>query len=410
MSKDASLHPQRYTAVAIALHWLVALALGAMIALGKNMHDADHRPIEWMFQLHKSIGITILVLMIARLIWRLMNPPPSLPKDMKPLEKRTSHWVHIGLYVLVFGLPLSGWIMVSVSPFSIATVLYGAIGWSHIGGLPELALETRQSVYPKVEEVHAIMSWMLIALFALHVTGAIKHEISDEEGVLKRMIPSLFGKTSPPRAPARGALVAFGSAVAFFGVIAVGPVIAQSLGGASSVTQDQAEGNWLIDYDASEIRFSGTHSGKEFTGVFEDWSATIKFDADALDTASAKVTVATGSAQTGDTIYDNTLEAAEWFDVKAFPEATIFLSDFRRSENAADTTLVTTAALTIKEVTVAVPFTFNLVEADGVWTMTGATDLSRQALDLGQESDSTADWVSADISVSVTVQASPIAP
>jgi cytochrome b561 len=410
MPQETSLHPARYTAVAIALHWLVALALGAMIALGKNMHDADHRPIEWMFQLHKSIGITILVLMLARLIWRLMNPPPPLPTDMKPLEKRASHWVHIGLYVLVLALPLSGWIMVSVSPFSIATVLYGTIGWPHIAGLPELALETRQSFYPRVEEVHELMSWLLIALFVLHVAGAIKHELSDEEGVLKRMIPRFFGKTSPPRAPARGALLAFGSAFAFFGIIAGGPVIAQSLGGPASVTQDQADGNWLIDYDASEIRFSGTHSGAEFSGVFEDWSAVINFDTGALDTASANVTVATSSAQTGDTIYDNTLEAAEWFDVRAFPEATVLLSDFRRSEDAVDGTLVATAALTIKELTVEVPFTFDLAEADGVWTMTGSTDLSRQALDLGQESDATADWVSADISVSVTVQASPIAP
>jgi len=401
---------ERYTAIAITLHWLVAFGLGSMIALGKNMHDADHRPIEWMFQLHKSVGITILILMIARLVWRLMNPPPPLPADMKPLEKRASHWVHIGLYLLVFALPLSGWIMVSVSPFSIATVLYGTIGWPHIAGLPELALETRQSIYPTVEEVHEIMSWLLIALFALHVIGAIKHELSDDEGVLKRMIPRLFGKTTPPSAPSRGALMAFGSAFAFFGIIAGGPVIAQSLGGETPVTQNQAEGNWLIDYDASEIRFSGTHSGNEFSGVFEDWSATINFDADALDTASVNVSVSTASAQTGDTIYDNTLDAAEWFNIQAFPEAIVELSNFRTSEDGAESGLIADAALTIKEVTTEIPFRFQLIETDGVWTMTGKTELSRAALNLGQESDATADWVSADISVSVTVQASPIAP
>ena len=400
---------ERYTGVAIALHWLVALALGGMIALGKNMHDADHRPIEWMFQLHKSIGITVLVLMIARLIWRLMNRPPALPEDMKPIEKRASHWVHIGLYVVVFALPVSGWIMVSVSPFSIATVLYGTVSWPHIAGLPELALGTREVVYPRIEQVHEIMSWVLIGLFALHLGGAIKHEISDDEGVLKRMIPRLFGKTTPPRAPARGALLAFGSAFAFFGVIAGGPVIAQSLGGDGPVTQDISEGNWLIDYDASEIRFSGTHSGDAFSGVFEDWSATINFDADDLASASVSVSVDTASAQTGDAIYDNTLEAAEWFNIKAFPDATVALSDFRQ-EDEAEGVMVANAALTIKEVTVEVPFTFALTEADGIWTMTGATELSRQTLDLGQESDATADWVSADISVAVTVQASPIAP
>ncbi len=401
---------ERYTAVAMTLHWLVALGLGGMIALGKNMYDAEHKPIEWMFQLHKSVGITILVLMIARVLWRVMNRPPALPESMKPLEKRASHWVHIGLYGLVFALPLSGWIMVSASPFSIATVLYGTVGWPHIFGLPELALETRQALYPKIEQVHEIMSWLLIALFALHVVGAIKHEISDDEGVLKRMIPRLFGKTAPPRAPARGALLAFGSAFAFFGIIAGGPVIAQSLGGNDAGVQAQAEGNWLINYDASEIRFSGTHSGDDFSGVFEDWTASINFDADDLAAASANVSVATGSARTGDTIYDNTLEAAEWFNIAAFPEATVVLSDFVAGDGAADDEMVAQAALTIKEVTVSVPFVFTLVEQDGVWTMTGATELSREALYLGQDSDATADWVSADISVSVTVQASPVTP
>ena len=72
---------QRYSSVAITLHWLIALMLGGMIALGKNMHASDGRPVEWMFQLHKSVGITILVLMIARLIWRVMNKPPALPDN-----------------------------------------------------------------------------------------------------------------------------------------------------------------------------------------------------------------------------------------------------------------------------------------------------------------------------------------
>jgi len=398
---------ERYTSVAIALHWIIALSLGAMIGLGKNMHDADHRPIEWMFQLHKSIGITILALMIARLVWRLMNPPPPLPADMSPLEKRASHWVHVGLYVLIFALPLSGWIMVSISPFAIATVLFGVVGWPHIAGLPELALETRQALYPTIEELHEIMSWALIALFVLHVVGAIKHEISDDEGVLKRMIPRLFGETTPPRAPARGALMAFGSAFAFFGMIAGGPVIAQSFTAEEAAQTEDAEGNWTIDYEASEIRFSGTHSGSEFSGVFEDWSANINFDPTTIENGNASVSVATSSADTGDTQYNNTLNAAEWFNIAAFPTATVELTNFRIAEDAEDEDMIADATLTIKEAIATVPFTFRLTETDGIWTMTGETVLSRETLDLGQDSDAGADWVGADVSVSVTVQASP---
>ena len=180
---------ERYTSVAIALHWIIALMLGLMIALGKNMHDGEGVPVEWMFQLHKSVGITILALMIARILWRLSNKPPALPADMKSLEKTASHSVHIGLYALMFLLPITGWLMVSTSPFAVATVLYGNIPWPHLPVLPELALETRQSLYPTMTNIHELMSWALIVLFALHLGGAIKHELSDEEGVLKRMIP-----------------------------------------------------------------------------------------------------------------------------------------------------------------------------------------------------------------------------
>ena len=408
-SQDSA-RPERYTNVAIALHWIIALCLGIMIALGKNMYDAEHREIEWMFQLHKSVGITILTLMIARLVWRLANRPPPLPATMKPVEKSASHITHMALYALMFGLPLSGWVMVSLSPFSIATVLYGTIGWPHLPGLAELAFETRQSVYPKIANIHEIMSWALIALFALHVIAAVKHEISDDEGVLKRMLPRLFGKTTPPQAPARGAWVAFGSAFAFFGIIAGGPVIAQSLTGPETTPATSDQGNWDINYDASEIRFSGTHSGNAFSGVFEDWSATINFDPDALGEASASVLVTTQSARTGDTLYDNTLEAAEWFNVTAFPQATVSLSNFRLAEDAEDGEMIADATLTIKEAVSTVDFRFHLGEADGVWTMTGETLLARETFELGQESDATGDWVSTDITVSVTVEASPTAP
>ena len=396
---------QRYSSVAITLHWLIALMLGGMIALGKNMHASDGRPVEWMFQLHKSVGITILVLMIARLIWRVMNKPPALPDNMKPLEKRASHWVHIGLYLLCFALPLTGWIMVSVSPFSIATVLYGMVSWPHIIGLAELSLETRQSLYPSIKDLHEFLSWALIALFVLHLVGAIKHEISDEEGVLKRMIPGLFGKTTPPRAPGRGALTAFGSAFAFFGIIAAGPVIAQSAQpGAPTVPEASLEANWAVDASASEIRFSGVHDGNEFTGIFENWSASIYWNEATLDKNSVQVTVETGSALTGNPLYDNTIDAAEWFDTSTFPAATVALSNFETTENG----YIGQAALTLKDTTLTVPLTFTLSIDGDEALMSGTTSLSRDAFNLGQESDSGGDWVSLEIDVSVTVKASRI--
>lgn len=402
MSKNAQ--TERYTTVAITLHWLIALALGGMIALGKTMHTSDGQPIEWMFQLHKSVGITILILMIARLTWRLMNPPPPLPEDMNPLEAKASHGVHMGLYLLCILLPLSGWIMVSASPFSIATVLYGVISWPHLPGLPDLALETRQSLFPKLENVHEFLSWALIALFALHVVGAIKHEISADEGVLKRMIPGLFGQTSPRRAPARGTLAAFGSAALFFGLVAAVPPVVQSLKqGASQPTDTQTQSaNWAIDYSASEIRFAGTKDGNDFSGLFEDWTASIFWLPDQIDAGTVSVTIQTGSAVTGDQLYDDTLTAADWFNISAFPAATVALSNFRQAGDG----YVGDAVITVKNTTVTTPFVFTISYEDDTAAMTGTATLSRAALNLGQDTDASGAWVSPEITVAVRVQAS----
>ncbi|MEL7453305.1 MAG: cytochrome b, partial [Pseudomonadota bacterium] len=253
----------RYTGVAIGLHWAIALAIGAMIALGWNQHDVDGRPIKWMFQLHKSLGITILLLTIVRVVWRLMNPPPPLPDEMPKMEKMGSHLVHVGFYALMIVMPLTGWLLVSVSPFAIATVLYGAIGWPHLPILPGLALETREAIYPIIDFVHAKLAWVMIGLFALHILGALKHEFGDEEGVLKRMVPGLLNEAAPPKQPSRGALTAFGSAGLFFVIIAGSPVVAQGFSSSPAPTAalGAGSGNWLVDYDTSEIRFSGTYSG-----------------------------------------------------------------------------------------------------------------------------------------------------
>ena len=97
----------RYSAVAIALHWAIAFGLLFMIWLGWNMDGKE----SW-FQFHKSVGITILILTVARIVWRLMNPPPTAPTDLKPWENKASHAVHIGFYALMVIMPLTGWLTV----------------------------------------------------------------------------------------------------------------------------------------------------------------------------------------------------------------------------------------------------------------------------------------------------------
>lgn len=396
---------ERYTSVAITLHWLIAIAIVGMILGGWYMSDLpDGAPGQYfLYQMHKSIGITILLLTVARIIWRLMNPPPLLPDDMNALEKTGSHLVHLGFYGLMIAMPLTGWLYSSVSvDLDVPTVLYGAISWPDVPFVAGLKTEAASGA---VNFIHSKLAWVAIGLLALHVAGALKHEFSAEEGVLKRMIPGLFGKADKPQAPGRGAVTAFGSALAVLVIVAgAAPLLGVMTGSGQAVSTDASfEPNWTVDYDASSITFSGTHDGNGFTGTFGNWDAAIQFDPDAPADGEARVTVATGSAEASQKLYTDSLKSPEWFNITAFPNASVEILNIAAT---GDGTYTSTARLSLKELTVDADFAFSLALDGNTARMTGQAVYQRTALDLGQASDPNADWVSEDVTVDVVVVAS----
>lgn len=393
----------RYSAVAIALHWAIAFGILFMIWLGWNMDGKE----SW-FQFHKSVGITILILTVARIIWRVMNPPPPLPADMKPWESKASHAVHIGFYALMVIMPLTGWLTVSISyDFDIPTVIFGLFSWPDVPGVGFLANETGFAI---VSNIHSKLAYVAFALLALHVGGALKHEFGLEEGVLKRMLPGLFGKTDKPSPPPRGFFAAFGAAIGLFLIIAFVPQLfasgerepAGNLAAGNS-NETSIDPNWVVDYDQSSIAFTFTHEGQTYEGSFSDWNADIDFDADNLAGSEVLVTVHTGSATTRKKLYTDSLKSAEWFGVSAFPQATVRLTGFEET----GTGYTADAALSIKANEVSVPFAFTLEENGGSAVMTGNTSVERKPLDLGQTSDASAAYVSESVRIDVRVVASP---
>ena len=395
---------ERYSSVAISLHWLIAIAMIGMIFAGWYMTDLpDGAPGQYfLYQTHKSIGITVLLLTVARIIWRLMNPPPPLPDDMQAWEKAASHLAHLGFYGLMIVLPLTGWLYASVSvKLDVPTVLYGLISWPDMPFVDGLKTESASGV---VNFIHSKLAWVTLALLAVHVAGAVKHEISAEEGVLKRMLPGLFGKADAPQQPGRGTVTAFGSAAAVFVLIAgASPVMAALSGtGGAVATQAAFTPNWAIDADASSITFSGTHDGNPYSGTFGNWDAAIQFDPDALDAAEVRVTVATTSASASQKLYTDSLPSPEWFNTSAFPTASVEILNIAQ---ATDGTYTSTARLTLKDLTVDAAFPFDLDITGETAHMTGQAVFQRTPLDLGQSSDPNADWVSEDVTVNVIVSA-----
>lgn len=383
----------RYTVVAILLHWAIAALILFMIWLGWNMEDNEAR-----FQLHKSIGIAILFLSVARVLWRWRNPPPPLPDDMTLWEKRLSHGVHMGFYFLMIALPLLGWLLVSTSKFQVSTVLFGTVSWPHLPFTEGL----RGGVVHEVTEfLHSKGAWVLIVLLGLHVAGAIKHEVAAEQGVFKRMIPGLFGRPHTP-GPANGYVIAFGGAALLFAAIAAVPMMQSASSapagpGVTGVVTAEA-GNWDIDKEVSEIAFYGTYEGKSFSGTFARWDATVLFDPDDLEGSAVTVEVQPGSARTGTKLYDDTLQSGEWFDTNTYPLVKVSLINFAASPDGSYTA---EASMLVKEKAVRVPFNFSLIIEGDTASFEGTATLSRAAMNLGQQSDPGADWVADDVTVTV---------
>lgn len=176
----------RYTAIAMILHWIMALGILALLGIEFVMVHGSLDPgtMFRLFQLHKSIGITTLLAALLRLVWRLFHHPPTLPPDMPGLEKRLARFGHWALYGEMLFLPLSGWALVSSSVFAIPTVLYGVIPWPD---LPYLA--DKKPVEDFFTTLHAYGAWGLIVLIALHVGAALRHHFMLRDDVLRRMLP-----------------------------------------------------------------------------------------------------------------------------------------------------------------------------------------------------------------------------
>lgn len=178
--------PARYNAVAMLLHWLLALAIGVMFVSGIYMADLPFSP--WRLKLynwHKWAGISVLVLSALRLLWRVTHRPPALPdaiiRAMPKWQHVAHHATHYLMYALFFAVPLLGWAYSSAAGFPI--VWFGQIA------LPDL-VSADKALAETLKPLHELSAIALIALAALHVAAAIKHQWIDKDGLMARMLPS----------------------------------------------------------------------------------------------------------------------------------------------------------------------------------------------------------------------------
>lgn len=199
----------RYTTVAIILHWLIALSILWMIWIGLWMthaiEESETRATAYKaYQFHKSLGLTILALSLVRLVWRLTHKAPPLPEHMPGWEKFAARATHFFFYVIMIVMPLSGWLYVSTGwseqynrVFNIPTVWFGQFTVPHLPFFADSTPEAKKAAAGLTMGVHARLAFLTVALAALHIAAALKHHFFDRDETLAHMLPFLRRKTTP---------------------------------------------------------------------------------------------------------------------------------------------------------------------------------------------------------------------
>lgn len=179
--------PDRWGAFAQLLHWTIAILIISLVIVGLAMDEMRNSPTKLqVYALHKSVGLTVLVLVIARLLWRLVDRRPPYPAGMPAWQRWLASLTHGLLYVMMFAMPLSGWLYNSASNFPLR--------WFGLFPVPALS-GPDPDLKHFAHDVHETGWLVLGALFAAHVGAALWHHFMHRDDTLTRMLP---GKRPAP--------------------------------------------------------------------------------------------------------------------------------------------------------------------------------------------------------------------
>jgi len=332
---------QRYSLGAIVLHWLLALALAFQLSLGLRLEDLGLRGFA-AFQLHKSVGVVVLLLTLLRLLWRLRYRPP--PAAERGFTGGLAKAVHFGLYVFMIGAPLTGWLLVSTDKVKVPTLLFGMAPWPHLP-LPE-------SLNGFAHGSHALLGWLGIALILLHVAGALRHQWLIRDNLMARMAPARglwlllallvpIGWLLGIAASDRGEPVAAQEEASLSEADVAEPAApdaaanpAPTVNEAAAVPPPSAAPPsppaWTIK-PGGTLAFSVRNGASDIAGRFARWQGEIVFDPDQPESADIAITIDLASASVGDATQDAMLGGGDFLDAATHPRATFRTQSVRRT-------------------------------------------------------------------------------
>lgn len=373
----------KYGLLASGLHWIMAALVIGTLGIGLILEDLGRTPDALkIYALHKSLGVTVLALVVFRAAWRHISKSPASLVTHKDWEKKLAKIAHIVLYVCMIAMPLSGWIMSSAKGYSVS--FFGLFD------LPNFVPKDK-GLSDTAKEIHEIVSNVLISAIALHAAGALKHHIIDRDETLRRMLP--FPLIVAILVPA-------------FLMLASPSAHSNS---PSPVPQ------WIIQKDQSHLTFQGTQGGASFTGEFKVFDGMILFAPDNLANSSAKITIGMASAVTGSDDRDSAIIGADWFSSILFPQAKFETTGFEKvhimhhyvttgyETPKVQNGYVAHGKLTIRDITLPVELHFKLnIEGDTA-KIHGETILNRLDFGVGQGEWQDTKAVGGDVVVKVAL-------
>ena len=372
-----------YGAVAKTLHWLTALLILTLIPLGVGANNMAYElrnaaaPADdllartaWLFSLHKTLGVAVFFVALARIAWAFTQPKPGLlhpDRKAESLAAETVHWLLYGSLVLV---PLSGWI------HHAAASGFAPIWWPFGQNLP--LVPKSESVAAAMAGAHWVLTKVLAASLLLHIAGALKHHIIDRDMTLRRM---WFGNPDLPRAegkhrhaaPITAALAAWALALSGGAAMGVYAPHGADLGGAAL---EEVASDWQVQ--EGTLAISITQLGSQVDGSFADWTAAITFDETVENgvAGNVEVIIAIGSLTLGSV----TAQAMgpDYFDATTFPTAT-FAADIVPVVDGYEAQ----GTLSIRDQSVPITLPFGLSVNGDEASMTGSLTLDRRDYGIG---------------------------
>lgn len=351
---------RRYGAPAIALHWLIALLVFAGYGLGLFMQPLPVSPQKLQYySWHKWIGVTVFWLALLRAAWRVTHPAPPL-SDAPAWQRRVAQATHGLLYLLLFAIPLSGWLHSSAAGYQ--TVYLGVLP------LPDL-VGKNAALSERLGELHEWLNYGLLALLVLHAAAALKHAWIDRDDVLASMLPRR----------AAGAWSALASGLA---VVALGALAALLLLGGEAGPSQEAPAP--VSSASGEIVAQFRQMGVAVEGHFTSFRSQIAFDPEQPSDSHARIEVDTASFDLGDADYNREVRKPEWLDSAAQPVA-VYSAGALQPLGGERFEAIGQLSLKGRTQPLRVPFTVRAT-ADGGREFSGETTISRTAFGIGDAS------------------------